>query len=86
MSRYYFNENPQVTYCRNKFEKAVSDWDDIVDKYNSMVDTIEKYECVFEDFIEGRKELWEKLDNYRNKIKSFNSLPWYKKMFFKFDV
>lgn len=39
MSRYYFNENPQVTYWRSKFEKVVSDWDDMVDKYNSMVDT-----------------------------------------------
>ena len=85
MERYY-NENPQVTYWRNKYEKVVSDWDNMVDDYNSMVDKIEKYECDFDDFIEGRKRLWGILDDYRNKIESFNTLPWYKKMFYKFDT
>ena len=44
------------------------------------------------------KELWEKdlecskkailvIDkSYRKKLSEFNKLPWYKKMFFKFDV
>ena len=86
MTRYYFNENPQVRYWRGKYEKVVSDWDNMVDNYNAMVDKIEKYECDFDDFIEGRKRLWEKLDDYRNEVELFNSLPWYKKMFFKFKI
>lgn len=82
----YYNENPQVTYWKERYEEVVSNWDSMVDKYNSMVDTLEKYELDFEDFIEGRKKLWEKLDNYRNTLKMFNSLPWYKKMFYKFKL
>ena len=82
----YYNENPQVTYWKERCEEVVSNWDSMVDKYNSMVDTLEKYELDFEDFIEDRKKLWEKLDNYRNTLKTFNSLPWYKKMFYKFKL
>ena len=81
-----YNENPHVTYWKERYEEVVSNWDSMVDKYNSMVDTLEKYELDFEDFIEGRKKLWEKLDNYRNTLKTFNSLPWYKTMFYKFKL
>ena len=82
----YYNENPHVPYWKESYEEVVSNWDSMVDKYNSMVDILEKYELDFEDFIEGRKKLWEKLDNYRNTLKTFNSLPWYKKMFYKFKL
>ena len=59
MSKYYFNENPQVTALKELREK---DW-------NVMKEAI---------------LLLEK--TYRKRMSDFNKLPWYKKMFFKFDV
>ena len=59
MSKYYFNENPQVTALKELREK---DW-------NVMKEAI---------------LLLEK--TYRKRMSDFNKLPWYKKMFFKFEV
>ena len=59
MSKYYFNENPQVTALKELREK---DW-------NVMKEAI---------------LLLEK--TYRKRMSDFNKLPWYKKMFFKFEL
>ena len=59
MTRYYFNENPQVTALKEAHKKEIKGLKDailIVDK------------------------------TYRKRMLYFNSLPWYKKMFFKFNV
>ena len=59
MTRYYFNENPQVTALKELREK---DWDVM----KKAILLLEK--------------------TYRKRMSDFNKLPWYKKMFFKFDV
>lgn len=59
MTRYYFNENPQVTALKELRKKD----------------------------LEYMKEAILLIDkSYRMKLSDFNKLPWYKKMFFKFDV
>ena len=59
MTRYYFNENPQVTALKELREK---DWD-----------VMKKAILLLEE-------------TYRKRMLDFNKLPWYKKMFYKFDV
>lgn len=59
MSRYYFNENPQVTALKELREK---DWDVM----KKAILLLEK--------------------TYRKRMSDFNKLPWYKKMFYKFEL
>ena len=59
MTRYYFNENPQVTALKELREK---DWDVM----KKAILLLEK--------------------TYRKRMLDFNKLPWYKKMFYKFEV
>lgn len=59
MTRYYFNENPQVTALKELWKKDL-------ECANKAILVIDK--------------------SYRKKLSEFNKLPWYKKMFFKFEV
>ena len=59
MTRYYFNENPQVTALKELREKDL----DVMKKAILLVEK-----------------------TYRKRMSDFNKLPWYKKMFLKFDV
>ena len=59
MSKYYFNENPQVTALKELREK---DWD-----------VMKKAILLLEE-------------TYRKRMSDFNKLPWYKKMFYKFEL
>ena len=59
MTRYYFNENPQVTALKELREKDL--------------DVMKKAILLLEE-------------TYRKRMSDFNKLPWYKKMFFKFEV
>lgn len=59
MSKYYFNENPQVTALKELREKDL-------DVMKKAILLLEK--------------------TYRKRMSDFNKLPWYKKMFYKFDV
>lgn len=75
MTRYYFNENPQVTQWRKKCEKLQEELD-------FAIDQLETTACCM-SYTE------ERLEKERDKVKQmarFTSLPWYKKMFFKFEV
>ena len=59
MTKYYFNENPQVTALKELREKNL----EVMKKAILLVEK-----------------------TYRKRMSDFNKLPWYKKMFFKFDV
>lgn len=59
MTRYYFNENPQVTALKELREKDL----DVMKKAILLVEK-----------------------TYRKRMSDFNKLPWYKKMFLKFEV
>ena len=72
MTRYYFNENPQVTQWRKKCEKLQEELD-------CAIDQLETLAC-------GRVYTEELLEELKDEIKNFNRLPWYKKMFYKFEV
>lgn len=69
MTRYYFNENPQVMLWKEKAFKAKS----LFDQYRR---TAEKY----------NESIVNALNDLTDEVRQFNSLPWYKKMFFKFEV
>lgn len=72
MTRYYFNENPQVTQWRKKCEKLQEELDFAIYQFETLA-------C-------GRVYTEELLEELKDEIKNFNRLPWYKKMFFKFEV
>lgn len=59
MTRYCFNENPQVTALKELREKDL----DVMKKAILLVEK-----------------------TYRKRMSDFNNLPWYKKMFYKFNV
>ena len=71
MTRYY-NENPQVTQWREKYEKLQEELD-------CAIDQLETLAC-------GRVYTEEIQEELKDKIMNFNRLPWYKKMFFKFEI
>jgi hypothetical protein len=72
MTRYYFNENPQVTLWR---EIAIKSQNAAM-KYQQIEEERDFYKREFKRFGEF----------YDNKLSEFNSLPWWRKMFYKFRV
>ena len=58
-TRYYFNENPQVTALKELREKDL----DVMKKALLLVEK-----------------------TYRKRMSDFNKLPWYKKIFYKFEL
>ena len=75
MTRYY-NENPQVTFWRERYEHLKEEHFKLLDDYESVSDSIDytKYQS---DLIKGRTE---------EAFRLFNSLPWWRKMFYKFNI
>ena len=72
MSKYYFNENPQATQWREKYEKLQEELD-------CAIDQLETLACC-------KVYTEERLEAVKDKIMKFNRLPWYKKMFYKFEI
>lgn len=75
MSRYDYLENPQVQYWKGRFEE-------LRDVLNVE---LEKIEEGVERLRKERNELSEKNLELQEDIKFFNSLPWYEKIFHKFN-
>lgn len=76
MSRYYFNENPQVTEWRMKCEKLQKELDALKTAFE-----IQKCDAEFRIYsMEGTDKY------YQERLKEFNRLPWWKKMFYRFWV
>lgn len=71
-----YNENPQVTFWRERYEHLKEEHFKLLDDYESVSDSIDyvKYQS---DLIKKRAE---------ETFRFFNSLPWYKKMFYKFKI
>ena len=65
MTRYYHNENPQVTALQEKIEEQGK-------KLKTIKEKIE--------FQNG------KILNWVLQLQEFNSLPWYRKIFYKFKL
>ena len=86
MTRYY-TENPQVTYWREKAEKLERK----VVFLNNQCFELDKEVKLQHEAREKEQEIykrWDQIDKGRMKesFMNFNSLPWYKKMFFKFKL
>ena len=72
----YYNENPQVTLWRElavKSQNAAMESQQIASKFLEERDFYKREFKRFGEF-------------YDNKLSEFNSLPWYKKMFYKFKI
>lgn len=72
MSRYYFNENPQTRYWMGKCAILQQELD-IANETINQKKEIDLY------FIEMHQLI-------KDKMRDFNALPWYKKMFYKFKI
>lgn len=89
----YFNENPQVTYWREKTEKIEKELRDADEDYKSLAmlvsdmnNSMLKTDKLLGIESEKCKEVLEELSSIKKTIKCFNSFPWYKKMFYKFKI
>ena len=107
MTRYYFNENPQVTLWREiamesqkisrdsiriakEAQLEAKEFKELLDRSNAKM---EDYKELCAEFckISDESNSISKSCNDRAKafvslIRKFNSLPWYKKMFYKFEI
>lgn len=72
MTRYYFNENPQARYWMGKCAMLQQELD-------IANETIIQKKRIGLHFIEKYQLL-------KDEVRNFNSLPWYKKMFYKFNI
>ena len=72
MTRYYFNENPQVTYWKEKAK---------------LYEYLKKFlDMAYNHEVDYNKKLVEKLREKNKAMKDFNAFPWWKKLFFRFEV
>lgn len=72
MTRYYYNENPQV---RHWMEKCAILQQEIDITREELEDIEKRYERRSNNFFKLTKQLI-----------AFNNAPWYRKMFFKFKI
>lgn len=90
MSRYFFNENPQTTYWRQKCEELEEFVKVLTELKNERVNRLKKMLRLSEDNCRFAKNYNERIVKELNKkseeMEKFNALPWWEKMFFKFDV
>lgn len=93
MARYYHNENPQVTLWRElaiKSQNAAMESQEIARK---AIEEAEEWKSMVREAINGASEanelstkLNDELEVYMRLIQEFNSLPWYRKIFYKFKL
>lgn len=72
MSKYYFNENPQVELWMEQAQR------------NQELFFDYKNKCDFQK--EVIKNLVNELSKLKLEARDFNSLPWWRKMFYKFKI
>lgn len=83
----YYNENPQVTLWREKYESLKAENENLKDEISYLMLDVNQ----FENILQAKKKFYEfetKTTEERAKkaFLVFNSLPWYKKMFYKFKI
>lgn len=72
----YYNENPLVTYWRLKYEEAKKE----NERLNETIENQFKWAA-------KRIEIeWNKTDELKMKIRHFNSLPWWIRIFKKVKI
>ena len=90
MSRFIYPENPQVTYWREKCEALQATLEQERGQANALLlESKERESRFLMDLLEeARRKNDEQsmlLEEYREDIVVFNSLPWYEKLLFRFD-
>ena len=75
MTRYY-NENPQVTLWREKYEQQLEDYYKLMCEFEDVSDSIDYVKHEVEQTTARAKEAFQ----------NFNSLPWFRKMFYRFNI
>lgn len=82
MTRYY-NENPQV---RNWMEKCAMLQQEIDIIRESSKENSERFRLTIKHWGDSFEEICNQRDKLKREMEQFNSLPWHKKMFFKFEI
>lgn len=83
----YYNENPQVTLWREKFEKLKVETEQLKDENASLMLEAVQYRNQLEEIIlKQKKEEEDTRQRAARFVELFNAIPWYKKMFYKFKV
>lgn len=84
----YYNENPQVAYLKEKceeLEKKNAKLNECIDDLEKEVQKQSSFRrkelSMYQDW---RKKLQSDCDEVNRAIEYFNSLPWYKRIFYKF--
>ena len=72
MGKFMIEENQQVAYLRKEVEK--------------LKDLLAFNKMWTEHEVDYNKRLVERLRRKNKEMADFNALPWWKKMFFRFDV
>ena len=93
----YYNENPQVEFWMDKcvtLEREIKTLKKDIEWYNDAINKLNHEIKLHNEARTMEYNLYKRdIDTYRDKqtriedeMASFNSLPWYKKMFYKFKV
>ena len=90
MGKFMIEENPQVAYWRKLYEGLKKD----VEAYKELAnERVNRYESLLRrktddyEFAKNyNKRIVDKLNKKSEEMEKFNELPWWKKMFFRFDV
>lgn len=88
-----YAENPQITYLREAYEAKVKECEELKDCLDEIYDECSIGKCRLLASQNSVKEwerkyaiLQQKYDELCEDVELFNCLPWYEKMFHKFDV
>lgn len=89
MERYY-NENPQVKHWMEKCAMLQQEIDLLKEQLEVTTSEALHWEYEYDELVSvvnKRYDNWEKeIREKREAFEYFNSLPWYKKMFYKFKI
>ena len=93
MNRYDYQENPQVQYWKEKcealenelaLERACSG--SFADDLRVLNLELQQNDGLIQEEVKQNSSLRKQLEEHRTEMLFFNSLPWYEKIFYKFDL
>jgi hypothetical protein len=90
MGKFMIEENPQVTFWKEECERAKMKLSGWVELYKEKLEFFSKRmkdrERMVDSLREDKDQCRRIKERLEREMKDFNALPWWKKMFFKFDV
>lgn len=86
MTKYYFNENPQVTYLSEKIkeqEKEIQHWKGMCDELQRELEIVkDNFNKV--NVMAGKR--YKVINDFHKQVYLFYTSPWHKRMFYKFKL